>query len=81
MDHWADFNGEFSFKNGFSPLDLNPGDFTDAVYFWAVRNMDDKERMKFDNELTIPPANIAPAEDDPMWSAEAEMALFRKGKR
>lgn len=81
LDNWADFNGDYHFANGVSPMELHVSDLTDTIYYWCVRNMDEKERSRFDNDITIPPANIAPSEDDPMWSAEAEMALFRKGSR
>lgn len=44
------------------------------VYYWLVRNADDKRRADIDAHLHRPPPG---ADDVGMWSAESEMAAFR----
>lgn len=71
------FNG-WCLSQGIDWQSLHPADAADLVYYWLAKDRDEKELGKLDIELTIPPANVQPEADDPMWSAEAEMALFKK---
>jgi hypothetical protein len=52
----------------------------DIIQFWLYENISDENADKLDQDLSEPPANVSPAllAEDPMWSAEAEMAMFNQ---
>lgn len=53
-------------------------DMCDMVTFWLFENLSDDAAKDLEMRLTTPPANISAAllEDDVLWSAESEMAMF-----
>ncbi len=77
MSSREEFNG-WCLSGGLFFRKLHPSDLCDLVYYWLTKELDGKAKYRLDFELNIPPANVAPAEDDPMWSEDAEMAFFRK---
>lgn len=76
-DNWSEFNG-WCLSPGPGAAGLHPSDLCDKAYYYLVKDLDERERMRMDQTISIPPANIAPSPDDPMWSAEAEMSFFKK---
>lgn len=77
MEHRAIFNG-WCLEQGIFFKKLAPEDLCDLIYWWLIKDMDEKARYRVDVDLTIPPANVIPDENDPMWSEDAEMSFFRK---
>jgi hypothetical protein len=57
---------------------LSAADLCDLVYWWLTQEMDEKQKARVDVELSIPPAGTALPKDDPIWSADAEMQMFKK---
>lgn len=56
--------------------ELEFSDLCDLIYYWLIKDADQKDKTRLDFDLSIPPANVEPEADDPMWSDEAEMASF-----
>lgn len=52
-DFWPSFDGEASL-NGVDLLSLHPARFLNAIYYMAVRSMDEKDRGEFDFKLDQP---------------------------
>lgn len=75
LDYWPSFNG-WCISQGVDCQELHPADFCDLVYYWLSKDLEAKERHRLDMDLTTPPANIAPSEDDPMWSDDALLASW-----
>ena len=71
------------------PLDLDLDRFVNLVHYWLVRNLDDKDRRRFEDELRKPIAvptadgkraprvSREPPGGAAAWSRENEMAHFR----
>lgn len=74
-EHWAQFNGE-CVSLGVNIRKLPCPDFFDLIYFWLVRNADQKEKDKIDLQLFLPPIGMEAEADHPFFSEEAEMSAF-----
>ena len=61
---------------GGDPLALPLDRFLNLVYYWLVREADEKAIRKLDARLWMPPKGVAAPKESP-WSAEAETAAFR----
>lgn len=66
---------------GLKPLKLSPADFQDLVLFWLMENMDAKEIADLERRLTLPPPNTVIKKNDPVWSRDAEMAMFKSAMK
>ena len=78
--NWEPLEGWMA-ERGVEPLDLSIHSLLSLVRHWTRKVMDEKELNQFDAWLSEPPPG--PAAEDPdlfdegVWSAEAEMDLFR----
>lgn len=61
-------------SNGVDPYGLAFDRFCNLVYFWAVRDMDEEHRAKFDENLFRPP--LGTLAETGVWSPEATLAGF-----
>lgn len=75
--NWTMFDG-WAASRAVDPLGLPPDRFLNLVYYWLVRNADEKRRASIDRDLNRPPAGEQAPTDEGPWSAEAEMAVFAK---
>lgn len=58
---------------------LDPAELVDWTYYQVVGTMKAEDRVKYDEKLNLPLANESVADvraDDPVWSAEAELAAW-----
>lgn len=72
--HWDLFDG-WCAGRGLDPWRLPAHRMLSLIYFWANQFADDKQRLKFDMRLYMPPPGEV-AEEGP-WTPEAEMQGFR----
>lgn len=75
-ERWPEFDGWAAARN-VAPLDLPIDRYLNLVFFWLT--LDPQiDRGRLDAWLTETAPDVV-ADDDPVWSAEAEMELFHKG--
>lgn len=57
-----------------------PWDLCDVIQFWLFENLSDDSAHQLETRLIEPPPDISPAilAEDPLWSADAEMAMFER---
>jgi len=48
----------------------------DLITFWLFEGLSSEDAMEMEIFMTQPPPNAVIQEDDPLWSADAEMAMF-----
>lgn len=74
--NWPEYHGS-CLNRGMRPLELPLPWLLDSIYAWAIDGADAKERMKFDAQLTMPPAGATDvAEDDETWGDDALFEQF-----
>lgn len=80
-DRWTIFDG-WCAARGVDPVDLPPDRFCNLVYYWLVRNANDRQRADLDFWLEALPTGEDPvAADEGRWSADAEMAAFTQAQQ
>ena len=57
-------------------MELAIPDMLDLIFFWLIEHRSEEDMQEFERTLTTPPVGVAPSEDDPFWSAAAEMSMF-----
>jgi hypothetical protein len=77
-DHWRDFDG-WAASQGVDPEELEYERFVNLIWYWLMRDRDDKERASIESRLYLPPRGITPTTGP--WSAQAEMASFSSLKQ
>lgn len=75
VTNWVELDGILQLE-GVDLLDLPFDRALNVVYAVLVRNKDDKERSKFENELTRPMRGEALPSTDPLWGEDAQGAMF-----
>lgn len=73
-DHWQVFDGWAAARN-VEPLTLPLHRFLSLIYYWLVKDADDKGVAKLDRDLWRPPTGVKPPPGSP-WSPEVELAGF-----
>lgn len=66
---------------GIKPLKLAEAEFQDLVLYWLTDGATSESLAQFERQLTLPPPGTEIKKDDPIWGAEAEMAIFSSAKR
>lgn len=75
VTEWTNING-WALARGIRLLDLSTPDFLDVVTFWLFDGIAEDSARRLEDELLMPPTNATVDSDDPVWSADAEMAAF-----
>jgi hypothetical protein len=63
------------------PFDLAPDEFQDLVLFWLMDGVSEKGLIDLERQLTLPPPMTKIDKNDPIWSRDAEMAMFKQAPR
>lgn len=80
IDNWNTFNG-WCVARGIRPIKLPEPDLLDLIQFWLTDGLSEQGLADFERQLTMPPALHKVEKNDPIWSADSEMALFKKSLR
>ena len=78
LQNWAELDG-YAVSQNMPPLtDLPLDRFSNFIIWYCLRNADEKERAKFDQQLYRPPPGKTATKGP--WTAEAETAAFAAAK-
>lgn len=77
---WSRFNGEH-LGRGVDVLKLSPADFLDVVWYWLIKDADEKTTDKIGRKVWLPPRGEEPTDDNPYYGLAAEEAAFEDMNR
>lgn len=76
LDNWASLDG-FAVARNMPDLRTLPQErFDNFVWWWATRNADEKQLMKFKTDVWRPPKGVTVAEKESPWHPDNETAAL-----